>query len=55
MNVSETNRISFIDKSVKLRKVKDVEELNELIAQCREQNKPFSCLDLSDVDLKILI
>lgn len=27
MNVSETNRISFIDKSVKLRKVKDVEEL----------------------------
>lgn len=54
MNVSETNRISFIDKSVKLRKVKDVEELNELIAQCREQNKPFSCLDLSDVDLKNL-
>ncbi|RGZ55354.1 hypothetical protein DW982_09705 [Phocaeicola plebeius] len=53
MNVSETNRISFIDKSVKLRKVKDVGEL-KLIAQCREQNKPFSCLDLSDVDLKNL-
>lgn len=54
MNVSETNRISFIDKSVKLRKVKDVGELNELIAQCREQNKPFSVCDLSDVDLKNL-
>lgn len=54
MNMVETNWISFIDKSAKMRKVKDVEELNEIITQCRELNKPLSCLDLSDVDLKDL-
>lgn len=54
MNRTETNRISFIDQSAKMQKVKDAEELNELITQCRKQHKPFSCLDLSDVDLRNL-
>lgn len=45
-------RISFIEKPEETYLVKDIEELNEIITQCRNQHRPLANLDLSNIELK---